>query len=379
MTTLALVVALLWLALGLLPLLCPRSFRLARGVYLPGAALGLLLMLAAVRALLVSAVPSPWTFAGPAGLAVAFRADPLSEIFLLILGSAAFAVSLFARGYFRPERGTPPGILTFVYHLFLASLLLLLLVLAWNVLTFMAAWELMTLSSYALVLSEHGRAEIRRAGLLYLVMAQASGLLLIVAFALLSRGSVLGFGALAARPPGGALASAAFLCALAGFGTKAGLLPAHVWLPEAHPAAPSPVSALMSGVMLETALYGLVRILWILRPVVVPWWGGLLVAVGTLTGLYGVLFAAVQTDIKRLLAYSSIENMGLITTALGLALLFLTAREDLLAVVAFVAALALCLNHTMSKSLLFLAVGSVLHATGVRNLGRLGGLLGRMP
>ena len=334
--------------------------------------------MASVHAVVASSPVATIHLAGPAGLTLGFRAGPLACVFLALLGAAGFAVSVFARGYFRPGEGTPPGALTFAYHLFLASLLGVIL--ARDALTFMAFWELMTLGSYALVLSEQRREDIRRAARLYLVMAQTSALLLLVAFAILSHGgAILDFGAMRALRPDPFLAGLAFLCALGGFGAKAGLLPAHVWLPEAHPAAPSPVSALMSGVMLEVALYGLIRVVGILRPELAPWWGLLIVAIGSVSGLYGALFAAVQTDVKRLLAYSSIENIGLIATAFGLALLFATVHQTLLAALALVACLYLCLNHTVGKSLLFLAAGSVLHATGERNLGRLGGLLERMP
>src|SRR5437660_1047967 len=173
--------------------------------------------------------------------------------------------------------------------------------------------------------------------------------------------------------------SIAFLLAMLGFGAKAGLVPLHVWLPEAHPAAPSPVSALMSGVMLKLAVYGVLRVSFDLlgEP---PWWWGLLpLVVGLFTAFYGVVFAAVQTDMKRLLAYSSIENIGLAFTGLGLSIVFLGAGMRLPGALAFIATLYHCLNHALMKSLLFLGTGSVLHATGQRNLGRLGGLIHRMP
>ncbi len=173
--------------------------------------------------------------------------------------------------------------------------------------------------------------------------------------------------------------TAAFLLALFGFGAKAGLLPLHVWLPEAHPAAPSPVSALMSGVMLKTAIYGLLRVIFDLLGVQIWWWGVLALALGLLTALYGVIFACVQTDMKRLLAYSSIENIGILVAGIGLALLFKAYGKNLLAAIAMTAVLYHALNHAFFKSLLFLATGSVLHATRERSLGRLGGLIHRMP
>jgi hydrogenase-4 component B len=173
--------------------------------------------------------------------------------------------------------------------------------------------------------------------------------------------------------------SAAFLLALFGFGAKAGLLPLHVWLPEAHPAAPSPVSALMSGVMLKTAIYGILRVTFDLLDAQQWWWGVLALALGLLTALFGVMFAAVQGDMKRLLAYSSIENIGLLLVGIGLAIIFHVYGKDALAALALTAALYHSLNHAFFKSLLFIGTGSILHATGERNMGRLGGLIRKMP
>jgi formate hydrogenlyase subunit 3/multisubunit Na+/H+ antiporter MnhD subunit len=174
-------------------------------------------------------------------------------------------------------------------------------------------------------------------------------------------------------------ATTAFLLALVGFGAKAGIVPLHVWLPEAHPAAPSPVSALLSGVMLKTAVYGILRVSFDLLHGGTWWWGLVPLGIGLFTALYGVVFAAAQTDMKRLLAYSSIENIGILFTGLGLALVFRGAGLPLVATLACVAVLYHALNHAFMKSLLFLGTGAVLHATGERNLGRLGGLIHRMP
>jgi NADH:ubiquinone oxidoreductase subunit 5 (subunit L)/multisubunit Na+/H+ antiporter MnhA subunit len=174
-------------------------------------------------------------------------------------------------------------------------------------------------------------------------------------------------------------ASAAYLLALAGFGAKAGLLPLHVWLPEAHPAAPSPVSALMSGVMLKTAIYGLLRVSFDLVGTPLWWWGVVALAVGLATALFGVLYSTVQSDMKRLLAYSSIENIGLLAVGIGLALIFHSYHMEGLAALALTAVFYHSLAHAGFKSLLFLCTGSVLHATRERSLGKLGGLIHRMP
>ena len=177
----------------------------------------------------------------------------------------------------------------------------------------------------------------------------------------------------------GAWPTIAFFLALFGFGAKAGLLPLHVWLPEAHPAAPSPVSALMSGVMLKTAIYGLLRVTFDLLDTQQWWWGVAALALGLSTALFGVIFAAAQSDMKRLLAYSSIENIGIIVAGIGLAILFKAYGKALLAAIALTAVLYHTLNHAFFKTLLFLATGSVLHATHERSLGKLGGLIHRMP
>src|SRR5581483_3068794 len=174
-------------------------------------------------------------------------------------------------------------------------------------------------------------------------------------------------------------AAIAFVLALIGFGAKAGLVPLHVWLPEAHPAAPSPVSALMSGVMLKTAVYGVLRVTFDLLGRPQWWWGLVPLAVGLFSALYGVVFAAVQTDMKRLLAWSSIENLGIILTGIGLGVVFNGVGMRSLGALALIAALYHSLNHALIKSLLFLGTGAVLHSTGERNLGRLGGLIHRMP
>ncbi|MGE5028214.1 MAG: hydrogenase 4 subunit B, partial [Betaproteobacteria bacterium] len=174
-------------------------------------------------------------------------------------------------------------------------------------------------------------------------------------------------------------ASVTFLLALFGFGAKAGILPLHIWLPEAHPAAPSPVSAMMSGIMLKTAIYGILRVSFDLLDMQLWWWGALALTLGLITALFGVMFAAVQTDMKRLLAYSSIENIGIILVGIGLAIVFHAFHKEALAALALTATLYHALNHSFMKGLLFLGTGSVLHATGERNLGKLGGLIHRMP
>jgi hydrogenase-4 component B len=306
------------------------------------------------------------------------RLDALSGFFLLLLGSVGAGISVFAAGYFRAGEGTSPGLLCLQYHTFLASMAMVIL--ADDAYLFMVAWETMALSSYFLVTTQHRVPEIQRAGFLYLLMAHVGALALLLCFGVLHGGSwLMTFEAMRGAALSPAWAGVAFGLALFGFGAKAGLVPLHVWLPEAHPAAPSPVSAMMSGLMLKVAIYGLLRISFDLLHGGPWWWGMLALALGLGTGLFGAVFAAVQTDMKRLLAYSSIENVGLIVAAIGLALLGYAFNMHLLAALALAAALLHAFNHALFKSLLFLATGSVLHATHERSLGKLGGLIRRMP
>jgi hydrogenase-4 component B len=306
------------------------------------------------------------------------RLDALSGFFLLLLGSVGAGISVFAAGYFRSGEGTSPGLLCLQYHTFLASMAMVIL--ADDAYLFMVAWETMALSSYFLVTTQHRVPEIQRAGFLYLLMAHVGALALLLCFGVLHGGSwLMTFDAMRAATLSPEWAGAAFGLALFGFGAKAGLVPLHVWLPEAHPAAPSPVSAMMSGLMLKVAIYGLLRISFDLFHGGPWWWGMLTLLLGLGTALFGAVFAAVQTDMKRLLAYSSIENIGLIVAAIGLALLGWAFNMHLLAALALAAALLHAFNHALFKSLLFLATGSVLHATHERSLGKLGGLIRRMP
>lgn len=367
-----------WLVLGLLGLLRPHSVRFAGRVLFPCGALGAV-VIAVVGLQALSAQPS--TLVLPLGLPdlpLHARLDPLAAFFLLLLGSAAAGISCFAAGYFRAGEGTPPGLLCLQYHVFLASMVLVLL--ADDAYGFMVCWETMALSSYFLVTTQHRITEIRSAGFLYLLLAHLGALAILLCFGVLQGGSwQFTFDAMRAAELSPEWASAAFLLAALGFGAKAGLVPMHVWLPEAHPAAPSPVSALMSGVMLKIAVYGLLRVSLDLLSLQLWWWGVVLLALGLLSALFGAIFAAVQTEMKRLLAYSSIENLGIVFAGLGLCLIFHASAMPAVAALALAATLYHCLNHAFFKSLLFLATGSVLHATGERNLGRLGGLIRRMP
>lgn len=367
-----------WVLVGLAGLFASRNLAwVARTLFPLGAALGLALAIIAMVALF-SPTETRVLLIGLPDLPMHVRLDPLAAVFLALIGMASPGVSLYSAGYFREGEGTAPGLQCLQYHVFLASMAMV--VLADDAFAFMVSWETMALSSYFLVTTQHRVPEIRSAGFLYLLLAHVGAIGLLLCFGVLQGGSwQFTFDAMRAANLSPAWASVAFALALFGFGAKAGLVPMHVWLPEAHPAAPSPVSALMSGVMLKTAVYGFIRVSFDLLSDTQWTWGAAVLAIGALTGLFGAVFAAVQTDMKRLLAYSSIENIGIIFSGLGLALLYRGMGMGTLSALALAATLFHCLNHAHFKSLLFLATGSVLHATGQRSLGKLGGLIHQMP
>ncbi|HTZ66352.1 MAG TPA: hydrogenase 4 subunit B [Roseiarcus sp.] len=305
-----------------------------------------------------------------------FRVDALSAYFLAVVGLGSFAASLFALGYGRPEEA-PRRVLPF-YPTFLAAINLVLI--ADNAFTFLASWEFMSLSSWALVMAHHRNPDNVRAGYVYLVMAGFGTLALLLAFGLLA-GPEGGYAFTAIRDhhSSSALAALVLVLTLVGAGSKAGLVPLHVWLPLAHPAAPSHVSALMSGVMTKVAVYGFVRIIFDLIGPPAWWWSMLVLALGGVTAVMGVLYALMQHDLKRLLAYHTVENIGIIFIGLGLALAFKAHGMDLAAALAMTAALLHVLNHSLFKSLLFFGAGAVLSTTGERDMEHLGGLIHRMP
>jgi hydrogenase-4 component B len=367
-----------WLVVGVLGLANLRRTRVvAHGLFPVGTVFGLLLC----------GLGLTGVFAGPQeailplglpNLPFHLRLDGLSAYFLSVLGVVSTGVSAFSAGYFRKGEGTPPGLLCFEYHVCLASMAVLLL--ADDAYCFMVAWETMTLSATFLVMTNHRIAEIRRAGYLYFLISHVGALALLLCFGLLQANTGdYTFANMRHQQLGVFWASIAFLLALFGFGTKAGIFPLHVWLPEAHPAAPSPVSALMSGFVLKAGLYGILRTVFDLLHIQLWWWGVLMLALGLFTALFGVVFSAIQTDMKRLLAYSSIDNIGLMFVSMGLAILFRAYGMSTLAALSLTALLYQIASHATFKSLLFLGTGSVLHATGERNLGRLGGLIRFMP
>jgi hydrogenase-4 component B len=305
-----------------------------------------------------------------------FRLDALSAFFLIVVNLGGAAASLFGLGYGHHE-SAPHRVLPF-FPAFLAGMNLV--VLADDAFSFLLCWEFMSLVSWALVMAHHREPGNARAGFVYLVMASFGTLALLLAFGLLAGpAGDYGFAAIRAAPHTPYAAALVLILMLLGAGSKAGLVPLHVWLPLAHPAAPSHVSALMSGVMTKVAIYGFVRVVFdLLGP---PVWSASVIVLflGSVTAVMGILYAMMEKDLKRLLAYSTIENVGIIFVALGLALAFEANGLKLAAALAFTAALFHVLNHSLFKSLLFFGAGAVLTSTGERDMDQLGGLIHRLP
>jgi hydrogenase-4 component B len=308
------------------------------------------------------------------------RFDGLSGFFFLIIGIAVCAVSLYGPGYVSSykEKEHPFAVLGLFTGLFVAGMLLVLL--ADDAFMFMIAWELMSVASYFLVAFQHENSANRRAAFLYLLMAEVGALSIILGFGVLASFSDgFTFDALRESKLSVTWASIAFVLALLGFGMKAGIVPVHVWLPEAHPVAPSHISALMSGVMLKVALYGLIRFCFDLLGDVHWQWGVVLLILGTVSALGGILYAMMQPNLKRLLAYSSVENIGIIFMVLGLSMIFMANGHPQLAALGFLAALFHAFNHSLFKNLLFLGAGIIHHQTHELNIDMMGGLIKKMP
>jgi hydrogenase-4 component B len=307
------------------------------------------------------------------------RVNAFSAFFLLLIGVIGLIVTIYAIGYVSEYQERKS------IALLNAGLLIFLLsmagvVTAGSAFSFLVAWEMMSLISYFLVIYEHEKSEVQNAGFIYVVMTHIGTIFLMIAFFILQKysGSVEFEHMNHVQMPK-SVQSWVFICTLIGFGTKAGLVPMHIWLPRAHPSAPSHISALMSGIMIKTALYGfLLFILQFLQPGPI-WWGIAVVLIGGNTALFGVLHAFGKTDMKRMLAYSSIENMGLMFLGIGIALIFITEEQPLLASLALMAVLFHLMNHAFFKSLLFMGAGSVLMVCHTKNMNLLGGLIRRMP
>ncbi|MGV1097908.1 proton-conducting transporter transmembrane domain-containing protein [Thiovibrio sp. JS02] len=365
---------------GILPLLLPRRSAF---VHAAGAAGGLLgSMCGAAASLLVLRQGGELVFSLPwatAGITLSLHLDSLAAFFLLPLFVVCLCAAVYAPSYLRAAAAGPRTALHwFFFNILIVSMALVIT--SANGLQFLIAWEAMSLSSFFLVIFEYNEDRVRRAGWLYLLATHIGTAFLFVFF--LEAGRLGGsldfsaFSALGALPPRTTLLF--FFLILIGFGAKAGLFPLHVWLPDAHPAAPSHVSAVMSGVMIKTAVYGFLRLLTFLPPLP-PWCGILVMGLGLAGALFGIIMAVLQNDIKRSLAYSTVENIGLIFLGIGLWLHAANSGYGTVAALALTGALLHVWNHALFKGLLFFGAGSILHAAGSRTLSHLGGLLARMP
>ena len=367
----------------LLPLCCPAKPRiqniLAHGSAGLASGAGILLGVTGLFA------PEPWTASVQSTLpflTFAIRLDPLAALFVLTISLVGLAASIYALGYVTEFYGRASiAVLGSLFNGFLLSMTLV--VIADNGFFFLIVWELMSLLSYFLVVTEHGKAEVRYAGLFYLIMTHVGTAFIILAFLIFFQGGG-SFSFEAFRHPEQPLSEGmrtlVFLMVLIGFGTKAGIVPLHVWLPYAHPAAPSHISALMSGVMIKTAIYALVRVYFDFLGGQFPWWWGFVVLViGAVSALLGVMYALMEHDLKSLLAYHSVENIGIILLGIGAGMIFQTFGLTEFAALGLLAGLYHTINHAMFKALLFLGAGSLLYATHTRNMEEYGGLLRRMP
>jgi len=345
-----------------------------------GSALGLL---AAIRVLVtgeVEGISGAWPMPG-GGLH--FEIDALSAFFLLPVFGLSVVTGLYGRSYLAggdPKSDSGRGSTATWFHLNLLTAAMALVITARDGLLFLLAWEIMALAPFFLVIFDDRQASVRHAAWTYLASTHLGTAFLLVLFVMLGgfAGTSDFSGYAAALRDHPMLSSGVFLLALIGFGSKAGIVPAHVWLPEAHPVAPSHASALMSGAMIKVGIYGLVRVLTMLGTPP-TWWGWVLIAAGASSGVLGVLFALAQHDLKRLLAYHSVENIGIILLGIGLGVLGLAQGMTTLAVIGFAAGLLHVLNHSIFKGLLFLGAGAVQHGAHSLELEELGGLFKRMP
>jgi hydrogenase-4 component B len=359
---------------GIISLILRRYPALASIVGVAGIIVGCFVGLIPTIAILISGRVGflQWNWGVPGG-SFSVGMDPLSALFLLVIFAVSVPVSIYGAAYlWRSRSDNDLGVAWFFTGILIASMAMV--VIARNSVLFLVAWEVMSLSSLFLVLSDNKRSEAPAAGWTYIVATHLGTAFLFAFFILLGKGGSLEFNQLTPSSHAGLL----FILCIIGFGTKAGFVPMHIWLPEAHPAAPSHISALMSGVMIKMGIYGIVRTLTFLGPPAV-WWGWLLLGIGLVSGVLGVLFAIAQHDLKRLLAYHSVENIGIITIGLGLGVLGISYQAPMIAILGFGGGLLHVVNHSLFKGLLFLGAGSVAHGTGTREIDKLGGLLKKMP
>ena len=352
------------LALAPIAVVLAASPRASNVIYGACLVVALVLCVVGVISLLGRTSSSVTLPLGLPWLGAHFRIDALAAFFMIVVNLGGAAASLFAIGYGQHEQA-PERVLPF-YPAYLAGMNLV--VLSDDAFSFLVSWEFMSLSSWALVVAHHWERENLRAGYIYLLMASFGTLALLLGFGLLAGANGnYAFDAIRASHPSAVLGALVLILALIGAGSKAGIVPLHAWLPLAHPAAPSHVSALMSGVMTKVAVYGFVRIAFDLLGAPKWWWSMLVLAAGGITAVMGVLYALMQHDLKRLLAYHTVENIGIIYIGLGLALAFKAHGMAVAAALALTAGLLHVFNHSIFKSLLFFGAGAVLNSTGERD------------
>jgi hydrogenase-4 component B len=369
--------------IGVLAALLGLREKFGRMLVAAGAVAGAVAGLTLGMVIINSTVPFSLSVPGllPIAGGLELRLDGLGAIFLILIGFGAIPAAIYGAGYSKVYEDGRASLrqLGAMFNLFLLSMSLVTM--ADNALTFLIAWEAMSLTSYFLVITEANEPGTLRAGVWYLAMTHAGLALLLAAFVLLMNGGSGSFTDLRMNAPAlsSVVRNAVFVLAFLGFGAKAGLVPLHVWLPMAHPAAPSHVSALMSGVMIKMGVYGMLRITLDLLGGGPTWWGTIVLLAGASSALIGILYALMENDLKRLLAYSSVENIGIVFIGVGAGLMFETRGMQAAAALAFIAALYHALNHAAFKGLLFMGAGAVLHATHTRDLNLMGGLIKRMP
>ncbi len=361
---------------GVIPLLTYRQFVLTKCLYIGCTAIGCILGMYSVASAFTDPGSLTWSWSWLHSLTIAFAFDSLSFFFLVPIFLISPLAALYSYGYFEDE---DRSFRTAVSYLFTNLLIvsMALVTAAANMLAFALVWEIMSISSYFLVLYNYEQEATRTAGYLYFLFAQAGALLIFAAFGLIvSHTGSFDFTQAAAIPATAKLL--VFFLAFLGFGSKAGIFPLHIWLPHAHPAAPSHISALMSGVMIKMGIYGILRMYFMLGTTDIRI-GQVVLVFGMVSGLLGVLYALGKHNIKRLLAYHSVENIGIILMGAGLGMIGVAEQNTVMAGFGFAGCLLHVLNHSMFKSLLFLGAGAVIKKTGTSHLDQMGGLMKRMP
>ena len=365
------------LVAGILPLVISRQFNLMKAscvlIMALGCIIGLVDVLSFLRTPVEAATMSwPWLHI----FTLSFKMDTVSAFFLIPIFLISPLALLYSFHYLeKPEQSTRTALNYFCYSLLVASMALVAT--ANNIVTFALAWEIMSLSSFFLVVYEYQAKETRQAGYLYFIFAQGGAMFLFAAFAVIySQTGNFSFDQVATLPEN--IKMIVFILAFIGFGSKAGIFPLHIWLPHAHPAAPSHISAVMSGVMIKMGIYGIIRIYSLLNSSDMTY-AVIVIIAGMITGILGVVYALGKQDMKKMLAYSSVENIGIILMGLGIGMIGVASNSKAMAFFGFAGAFLHVFNHSIFKSLLFMGAGAVLHKAKTKSINQLGGLMKRMP